>query len=507
MEAVQWGGAATLPEDVGETRGRASERFAALGPLYVDLNNSLIGTDLLLENALGILRYEPQALVAAAFDLGRGRQALKMRLAEKSTVDVTTLPYREAVLKEIRQARADGRPVVLATGAPLATAERVAAHLRLFDGVLASSEAVNLVGEAKRDAIVADAARRRRTAGLTGETFGYIGDARVDRPIFEAAAKGQAIAPGGAIPQALAAHAEPLAVPARTAKSAIKALRPHQWTKNVFVFTPLVLSHGFPALEAIFASVLAFIAFSAIASATYIFNDLLDLRIDRSHRSKRFRPLAAGKVSIPTALWLATGVFAFGVGVALTLPLLFQALLGIYVLSTLAYSLALKRMLMIDVITLAGLHTLRILAGSAAAEIDVSFWLLSFSLFLFLSLALVKRYMELVHIGDRAGRKRTGRGYREADLETIALGGMCSAFSAVLVLALYINSDITLATVAHPWVLWPICPLILYVLMRIWILARRKEMDDDPVAFALTDWRSQIMFALSGIIYLAAPHV
>ncbi len=491
---------------VGERDVRDRTASAVGCPLYVDLNGTLIATDLLWESALGSIRDRPGGLLRAPSALLRGRQHLKALLAEGCEIDPATLPYRREVLDVVLMARAEGRSVILTTGAPMALARSVADHLGLFDDVIASDAETNVRGPAKRDAILEDAARSGG-ARRGGPGFAYLGDAAVDRPVFEAADEALVVAPGGRAPRALAGFGGQLSVSGGGFWPALQVLRPHQWSKNVFVFMPIGLALTLPSISMVLATVVAFFAFCFIASATYVFNDLLDLKLDRAHRTKRMRPLAAGTLTVPRAMALGVVMFALGIGCALLLPLAFQALLALYVVSNLAYSLVLKRMLLIDVVTLAGLHTLRVLAGGAAAGLAPSFWLIAFTLFLFLSLALVKRYTELEQLGRRAERRHTGRGYRAEDLETIASAGMCSTFSTVLVLALFINSNRTLAELEHPWVLWPICPLVLYVLMRIWILAKRREMDDDPVAFALTDWRSQLMLGLACAIYLVAPHV
>ena len=475
-------------------------------PLYVDLNGTLIATDLLWESGLGVLRDHPGMPLRIPGELLRGRQHVKGLLAGGCEIDPATLPYRPEVIDLVRTARAEGRPVILTTGAPLSLAESVAEHLGLFDDVIATTAERNVRGANKRDAVLEHLQPADGAPG--GEPdFAYVGDAVADRPVFEIASEAHVIAPGGRAPRGLSGLGSAFVVPANGIRPALKTLRLHQWSKNVFVFMPIGLAQSMPTPGMIVATVLAFLAFSFVASATYVVNDLLDLKLDRAHRTKRLRPLAAGTLAVPHAIMLGVAMFALGIGCALLLPVAFQALLALYVVCNLAYSMALKRMLLIDVLTLAGLHTMRVIAGGAAAGLAVSFWLLAFTLFLFLSLALVKRYTELQHVGRRAGRGHTGRGYRAVDLEMLALAGMCSAFSAVLVLALYINSDRTVAELAHPWVLWPICPLVLYVLVRIWILAKREEMDDDPVAFALTDWRSQLMLGLACVTYLVSPYV
>lgn len=473
-------------------------------PLYVDCDGTLITTDLLWESLLGAVRHSPARLTGLPGWLAAGKARTKAELAAIAQLDLTRMPLHAKVVEAIEAARAEGRPVVLATAADRSLAEDLADHLQLFDGVLASDGTTNLSGRAKLAAIEADA--RDRQPGVAEPAFDYIGDSRADAPLLARARRGSVVVRSAKAP-AFARDAAPITVERPTVRDVVKALRVHQWTKNVFLFVPLALMLWAMTAETIALSLVAFFSFSFVASATYIFNDLLDLKSDRRHPSKRRRPFAAGRIRLPSAVALAAAAFSAGVALALALPFAFQALLALYVVTTLSYSLALKRMLLLDVLTVAGLHTLRILAGGAAVSIEMSFWLLSFSLFFFLSLALTKRYTELLEVGDLAERSRTGRGYRYDDLETLAMAGMSASFASVLVLALYINAPQTLAEVTHPWLMWPICPLILYALMRIWILARRNEMHDDPVWFALTDWRSQLTFGATALVYVVAHYV
>lgn len=470
-------------------------------PLYVDVDGSLIRTDLLWESFLGAVRHFPKDLWRLPAWLAAGKARLKAELAPRGNIDVTTLPLNEAVLEEIRAAHAEGRRVVMATAADRTLAEALAAHLGVFDAVLASDGTTNLSGRAKLDAIAADA--RQHTGG---DAFAYIGDSRSDAPILAAARSAYIVSRGSRAPS-FADNATLIATPAPRPRDAIKALRVHQWLKNVFLFVPIALMRDFADVSALALALLGFFAFSFVASATYVLNDLLDLRADRLHSTKRNRPFASGRMSALDGLKLSAVTMALGLGLSLLLPPAFQALLCLYIVTTVSYSLLLKRLLLLDVLSIAGLHTLRILAGGAAIGVMVSYWLLAFSIFFFLSLALVKRYTELLEVGDDAGRARTGRGYRFEDLETLAMSGLCASFSAVLVLALYINAPETMETVDKPFVLWPVCPLFLYALMRIWILARRREMYADPVQFALTDWRSQVTFGLAAFCYLIAAYV
>jgi 4-hydroxybenzoate polyprenyltransferase len=281
-------------------------------------------------------------------------------------------------------------------------------------------------------------------------------------------------------------------------------LRMHQWLKNSLIAVPMVLSHEYFNANMIWQCLLAFVSFSAVASAIYILNDFFDLALDRKHPTKRNRPFASGALSIPFGLGAMAALLAIGIAAGLLLPIEFLGVLAGYIVVTTAYSLSFKRMLLVDVLTLAGLYTVRVLAGAAATGVEVSFWLLAFSIFFFLSLALVKRYVELRSTDLPEGERIAGRGYRAEDQEIVAQAGMASAFSSALVLALYMDSDAVRELYPHPWLLWPVAPIVLYLTMRIWILARRDELHDDPVVFIVRDWRSQVVVAAGAIMLVMA---
>eukprot|EP01035_Chromulina_nebulosa_P016572 gene16572-21958_t len=269
--------------------------------------------------------------------------------------------------------------------------------------------------------------------------------------------------------------------PKRTLRTIVKMLRVHQWLKNSLIAVPMVLSHEYFNSDMIWKCLLAFISFSAVASAIYILNDFFDLALDRKHATKRNRAFASGALSIPFGLGAIVLLLAIGVCTALFLSPEFLAVLGGYMVVTTAYSLSFKRMLLVDVLTLAGLYTIRVIAGAAATGVAVSFWLLAFSIFFFLSLALVKRFVELRTTAIPPGERIAGRGYRTEDQEIVAQAGMASAFSSALVLALYMDSVAVRELYPHPWLIWPLPPIVLYLTIRVWILARRDEMHDDPV--------------------------
>lgn len=465
-------------------------------PIYVDLDGTLLRTDLLWESLFQALRRKPEVILALFGWLLNGIAYTKARLAEAADIDVTSLPYRSEVVDRLKDEKALGRRLVLATGSTDSLAQAVAGHLGLFDAVLASDEATNLTSERKL-------ARIRAEADANG--FDYYGNSHHDICLFGAAVEATVVAPDRAASQWQAqSGAERIEAADSQVKAALHAMRPHQWIKNTLVFVPAILDHEIFHGAVLLSAFLAFLAFSLAASAIYILNDLMDLEADRKHSSKYKRPFASGRLSVPAGLLLALGLVATAFALAAFLPIEFAGVLMLYLFITTAYSMAVKRMLLLDVFVLAGLYTIRVLAGGVAASIEYSFWLLAFSVFFFLSLALVKRFTELQQVGETASRAVTGRGYRHVDLEAISQAGMTSGFAAVLVLALYIQSPAIEQAYSFPELIWLLCPLILYIIMRIWILARRNEMHEDPIVFILRDWRSQLMIGCGALLFLIA---
>lgn len=465
-------------------------------PLCVDLDGTLLRTDTLWESLIGLLMRNPLTIFAIIAWALRGKATLKNEVAARTNRDPATWPYRQEVIDLLKREKQNGRRVVLATGAPEKVARGVARQIGLFDEVFHTTTDTNLTATRKERVLV----ERFGKAG-----FDYIGDSRDDIAIFEAARRAIVVAPDRAVGRWAAGHgAEILVDRAVNARLLLKTMRVHQWLKNSLIAVPLVLHHELLNLDLVANVVLAFFSFSFAASFVYILNDLSDLENDRLHHRKKERPLASGRLPIPSALRLAGVLLVASLILALPLPPIFLGVLFVYIAATTAYSYILKRKLLVDVFTLAGLFTLRIIAGGAAIASELSFWLLAFSIFFFLSLALVKRYVELSELSSEEGSKKLGRGYYAIDFEMIGQAGISSAFGAALVLALYVNSDEVQQMYAMPLLLWPLCPMIAYMLLRIWMLARRGEMHDDPVVFIISDWRSQLVTAVGAILVLAA---
>lgn len=465
--------------------------------LAVDLDGTLINGDLLWETLFILLRQNPFIVLALPFWLARGKAYFKHQVFSRVTPAPQMLNYRGQVVEFLRAEHHAGRRLVLATASAQNHAEAIAAHLGFFDQVVGSDATRNLRAGAKRDWLVAH-------YGDAG--FDYIGNSADDIAIFDAARHSHVVAPDRAA-RAWASRngIDPMVSQSKARlRDYIEMLRVHQWAKNTLIAVPAILDHRIYDVQTLVLIAGAFFAFSFLASAVYVFNDLFDLGMDRAHPTKCKRPLAAGRISPAKGLATAFGLVAASAVITLFLPTAFAAVLVGYFVITTAYSLKLKRWLLIDVLVLAGLYTVRVIAGMAVAGTEPSFWLLAFSTFFFLSLALVKRFVELDQATIAENERLSGRGYRPEDKEVIAQAGMASAFSSVVVLALYLQSDAIYALYNHPWMIWPLCPLVLYIIMRVWILAKRREFYDDPVVFITTDWRSQIMIGLGALLMICA---
>jgi len=471
-------------------------------PLYIDLDGTLIKTDLLLEQIFALVKQAPLLLFVLPLWLLRGRGYLKARLAERATLDPASLPYDERVVAQMVEARDRGRRVVLATASDRRYADAIAQHVGLFDGVLASDGKTNLKAHRKLGAIKAD-------SGSLG--FDYAGNEAADLPIWREARKALIVNASAGVVRRAQRHGNTEFLGRAQTRPypflLFKAARAHQWLKNVLIFLPVFAAHESGNMQAMGATLIAFIAFSLCASSVYLLNDLSDLAADRAHPRKRNRPFASGALSLYHGLALFPVLIGTSLAIAATLlPPAFLAVLGLYFASSMAYNFLAKDRVIWDVVILAGLYALRVLAGVAATGIPPSFWLLAFSMFIFLSLALVKRYAEMEAVERRGQSQAPGRGYLTADMPLLEVMGIASGYLAVLVIALYINSPEIHAGYRHPMALWPVCPLMLFWISRIWLKTHRGEMHDDPVVFAARDRLSLIIAAATAVaVVLAGP--
>jgi 4-hydroxybenzoate polyprenyltransferase/phosphoserine phosphatase len=470
---------------------------AAPVPLCVDLDGTLILSDLLLESMLLLIKRNPLYLLRIPFWLLRGKAALKAEIAARVSVNPAALPYNRELIEWLRSELGAGRRLWLCTAANERLAQDVAGHLGFFEGVIASDRSTNVAGARKASRLV-------ERFGERG--FDYCGNERRDLAIWRHA-NGAIVIRGGASLEREAAQNAPVlrSFPSRVKglRALVRALRPHQWAKNALILVPLLAAHIAGHPRALTAGLLAVVAFCLCASSVYILNDLLDLEADRAHQRKSKRPFAAGDLSILVGLSLAPMLLILAALIALFLPAKFQLVFASYYLLTLAYSFALKGRVLIDAMTLAGLYTLRIIAGAAAVAVALSFWLLLFSIFLFLSLAFVKRFAELDSLRRQQRLRAEGRGYHVEDLPLLQSLGIASGYLSVLVLALYINSPAIEGLYRRPKFVWMLCVLMLYWISRVWMKAQRGSMHDDPVVFALKD-RVSLVVGLLAVITVAA---
>ena len=462
-------------------------------PLCVDLDGTLVKSDTLLDALCQFVRRYPDQLWRLPVWLAGGRARLKMELAARAPLDVARLPYNTELLRYLQAQKRAGRALYLTTGADGALAGRVAAHLGLFDEVLASDGVTNLTSSKK--------------LALLESRFGafdYVGNSTADLPLLDGARQAMLANPTRGVLIAVRIQQIPIA---RTfldqrprARTLVKAIRVHQWAKNILLLAPLLLSHKL-SRGPVLAVIAAMFCFSFMASANYLVNDMLDIESDRRHPGKRFRPFAAGDLSVSSGLGLALLLAAASLALLPWLPRAFAFWLGVYIVSTAAYSVYLKRIALVDVLVLSGLYTLRMLAGGAATGTVISPWLAGLSSFLFLSLAMVKRFSELENLRERGATATHGRGYLVADLEQIRAFGTASAYAAVLVLSLYITRPDVAGLYKHATRLWLVVPLLVYWLNRVWLLASRGELDDDPVIFAIRD---RVSLAVGACVVIVA---
>jgi 4-hydroxybenzoate polyprenyltransferase len=476
---------------------RAADADRAV-PLVVDLDGSLVATDLLIESLFVLARRRPLRLLMVPLWLAQGKASLKRHLAQEAAPDVPTLPYRREVIAYLEAAKRRGTPLILATAADQRIAQAVAHHVGLFDAVFASDGTVNLKGETKRDRLIAE-------FGPGG--FDYLGSGRTDHAVWRAARKAIPLRsePGlGKGPAGPPEVERVFATPGPDPLVYLAALRPHHWLKNMLVFLPLAAAHRLDEPGLLLHACLAFLAFSLCASSTYLLNDLMDLPSDRRHPHKRDRALASGRLPVVHALALIALLLAGAIVVGLLLPWAFLGVLALYIVLTLSYSLRLKDMVILDVLALAGLHALRVMAGAAAVAIPPSAWLIAFCGFLFFSLAMIKRYAELVVMRTIDGARAHARAYELEDSELLAALGGASGYLAVLVLALYVSGDATEHGFSRHHLIWLVCVLLLYWISYMWLMAHRARMHDDPLVFALRDRVSRVLLGLMAILFLLA---
>lgn len=464
--------------------------------LVVDLDRTLIRTDLLWEQCLQVLKLRPWLIFLFPLWILQGRSIFKFKISENSILNPFVFPYRQAVIDIINDCKKRGLKIALASASPQPWVEKVAQHLGFFDAVLASSQDNNLKGESKLAAVY----------NKLGSDFSYIGDSWADLPIWKKSNEIFVINPSPSLLKKIEGLKKPYRIiqdKKNFVLCILKLFRPHQSIKNILLFVPFLAAHKINDIQLWIQSFLAFFSFSFMAFAVYTLNDLVDVDSDRIHPSKKKRPFAAGDlplsasiVLIPVLIFLASYLTFF-----LPNPSHFQMWLFGYAFINIFYSFALKKVFILDIVLLSLMYTLRIYAGGAATSIDVSVWLLSFSSFFFFSLASLKRVTELLRLGDA---KNHHRDYNAQDLQVVQTSGIAVGTLSVLIVMLYMQSEHVTKLYAHSTHLWLLAPLLLFWMIRIWALAVRGQMHDDPVVFALKDRTSWICLILFILILGAA---
>ena len=460
-------------------------------PLFVDLDGSLIATDCLWESLLILLKEKPLHFLYVPGWILKGKHHFKKRVTDNAELEVTVLPFRQNVLEYIQEARNQNRRIILATATDERIATKVADFNGIFDEVIATNENINLAGKHKLE----------RIKELTqNQEFDYIGNSSADFPIWGAARRAIVVSSDKKFVnkvRRINPDVETLPSLKSGLTTIIKAMRVHQWIKNLLLFIPLLLAHRIFESDTVLKTFIAFISFSLCASSVYVLNDIFDLESDRSHPRKKYRPFASGALQIPTAIMLvplliiASSLLAiFGVSWNFTFAL------WTYSLLTSLYSFRLKKIAILDVLLLAGLYSFRLYAGSVAGNVFLSPWLIAFAMFLFLSLAFVKRYSELLITISSNNSKPSGRGYYASDIEIVQSVGMASGLVSVLVFALYMNSREVTELYRHSQMLWVVGMCLLYWIIRVWLIAHRGEMHDDPIIFTVKDKTSYLIMAI-----------
>lgn len=471
---------------------------ASSTPLVVDLDGTLTSTDTLVESLIKLVKQSPLNLLRLPLWLMKGRARFKEAVAAQVRISAEILPYSESLLSYLRTEKENGRRIILATAAHKTIAQAVSAYLGLFDEVLATEADHNLKGRAKLEAI----------QDCVGGDFVYAGNDRADIPIWNAA---KAAVLMGVPPNIAASIRRDVPIEREFPKENnglaiwLRALRVHQWLKNLLLFVPALTAFSFLEIGNLATMAVAFLAFSFAASGTYIVNDLWDLENDRVHPRKRLRPFASGKIPILHGLVVAACALILAFVMAFAISKSFFLMLLLYLVLTSAYSWMLKEYVLFDVLMLSILYMLRILAGSVAFRIEISSWLLAFSVFMFLSLALVKRCAELTELDQNGVEATRGRDYRVTDLAVLWPLGVGAALSAVLVFGLFISAPETQARYATPQLLWLVDIGLIYWLARLWIKTSRGEMHEDPVIYVIKDKGSRVAI-LSMILATLVAH-
>lgn len=486
---------------MGRSAARPADAAVARRASVWDLDGTILRTDIFLESAFRLIVKRPLLALPLAVMAVRSRSACKGWVARRSDAAASLWPVRPEALELISSARAGGEKILLATAAHTIAASQVVQYLGCFDAVLASSDTCNLKGRTKYLAI----AQWLTDQGC--DEFTYAGNSFADIPVWQHAANAIVVEPTHRLEKHVRDLGKPLMVLGsrpRVIRAACRAMRLHQWTKNLLLFVPLLAGHRFD-IATVLHALAAFLSFSMAASAVYVFNDLTDLEADRSHPTKRARPLACGDLPLQGgfALMCALASASLVIGLAF-LPWTFTGVVLGYLITNVVYSARFKTEPIVDVMVLSSMYGVRLYAGGVATGVELSAWLMAFSMFLFLSLAFAKRYAEVRRVSDGGQEMVVRRGYSSTDKDLLAALGISAGYVSVLVLALYMNSDQMRSLYGESHVLWLTCPLALLWITRLWFVAHRGQLNEDPVLFALRDRLSVVIGIVAAALFVIA---
>lgn len=473
--------------------------------LFVDLDGTLIKSDLLFECLVPIIKNYFYALFLAPFWLLKGKAYLKDKFSDLVSINPEILPYNNNVLEYIRKEKENGSKIILATASNIKLAKSISDYLGIFDDVIASSKEENLKGKNKLNKI-----KLYIENNNTNKEFSYIGDSEADVKIFNETDIPIVVGNKNVFNKIKSKNDKTTFVDGEndfSLKKFFKMIRTYQWVKNFLIFLPLILAHKFLDVNLLLKALVAFFSFSFLASSVYIINDIMDVESDRIHPSKKNRPIASGAVKISSALKVAFILMPLSFIISIFLGKEFLFVLLTYFITTSCYSFYLKKIMLVDILILSLLYTVRMFAGGVALNIYLSPWLFMFSMFFFFSLACAKRYSELYAVRNNLQDEIKGRGYQAQDLEQIQIFGSSSGYIAILIFALYIQSDISMKLYKTPSFFWALCPIMLYWISRVWLLSHRGQMTQDPIIFALKDKVSYVVLILSIIIFGVAKYV
>jgi 4-hydroxybenzoate polyprenyltransferase len=467
-------------------------------PLCVDLDGTLINSNLLWECIIQLFKSDPFCLLLVPFWLlVGGRPNLKRQLARRSRLEPEKILYNRELLEFLQTEHERGRKIILVTAADQQLAEDIAAHTGVFDEVHGTSGGQNLKGRTKADFL-------RTAFGDRG--FEYAGDSFSDMHIWRAASAAYVVGTKSTAERAASVTELLRWFPRKNGDLTCwsRAIRIRHWSKNLLMLAPLLLAHRF-SCHSLLLTLVGMALFGLCSSGIYILNDLLDLHSDRAHPWNSGRPFASGQLSICSGIMMSLFLLGTSLGLgALAVNGRFAGALALYAVTASMYSMRLKRMVIFDVFVLSSFYTFRIWAGALITDVPLSQWFMGFSLFFFLSLAMAKRYSELVHASELADSGNSGRSYRASDRELLMNIGMASCFSAIVILSLYVHSNEVMALYQRPGLLLLMCPLILYWACRIWLKAHRGELNEDPINLAISDPVSYYVAAAGLLVMLAS---